>query len=444
MKFEPPQDHGLPQLRDVLRAAGLTRRLQHALQATEPGSEIARAHVRRLYYEPGSPCRLLVEARLRVPGAPERTQLYFGEMFETNEFERAVRQLPERPAAVVHRDALILWAFPGDPYLAGTASLANPPAMHARIQANPGHFGLPGDATIVDVRVELSKYVPARRCSFAYAVRWRDHAGVTSEHRFFGKTYLKGRAGPACEILQRIGSSSACRTGRLRIPRVYGYDVSLEAVWQELVPGTPQSKNAHPADLLESAGQVGAALAALHTSDVAFGPGKGMSKQTQDLERAAARIVAAYPSLAPQCAEVAHRLLDCAPRLPGAVVAPVHGSFKSGHVLVDDGRVAIIDFDGAGLGDPLYDVGRYLARLDLAGAKSAAARSAIDAAAARFREFYAAAVPWGWPEMRVRWYTSAHLVASQAQKNVKRMAPRRVRSTLQRAEKWFPAELMVR
>jgi aminoglycoside phosphotransferase (APT) family kinase protein len=119
--------------------------------------------------------------------------------------------------------------------------------------------------------------------------------------------------------------------------------------------------------------------------------------------------------------------------------APVHGSFKISHVFDAGGQVAFIDFDGAGIGDPTYDVGRFLAHLTVAGIESKSDDDILRRAVDSFRTAYAAAVPWGWADARVRWYTAALLVSSQAYKCVKRMVPDRVEAILGAAERWFPA-----
>ena len=43
--------------------------------------------------------------------------------------------------------------------------------------------------------------------------------------------------------------------------------------------------------------------------------------------------------------------------------APVHGDFHHTNILVQDDRVALIDFDEMAFGDPMMDVGRFLASL---------------------------------------------------------------------------------
>ncbi|HKB15814.1 MAG TPA: phosphotransferase, partial [Planctomycetota bacterium] len=59
------------------------------------------------------------------------------------------------------------------------------------------------------------------------------------------------------------------------------------------------------------------------------------------------------------------RLLDRLGRDLGTASAVVHGDFHAEQVLVDGGRVAFLDLDGAGAGDPLLDLGSFLGHLRL-------------------------------------------------------------------------------
>jgi aminoglycoside phosphotransferase (APT) family kinase protein len=156
------------------------------------------------------------------------------------------------------------------------------------------------------------------------------------------------------------------------------------------------------------------------------------------LEESARKIERAYPQHAERCAALTRRLQDAVAGLPPVPAGPVHGSFKISHVFDAGGRVAFIDFDGAGIGDPTYDVGRFLAHLAVAGLNSKTDGESIEQAVRAFRDAYGQGVPWGWPDERVRWYTAALLLSSQAYKCVKRMVPERVDAILRCAEAWFP------
>jgi hypothetical protein len=77
--------------------------------------------------------------------------------------------------------------------------------------------------------------------------------------------------------------------------------------------------------------------------------------------------------------------------------------------------------------------------LAVAGLESDGDDGSLARAFESFRATYESRVPWGWADRRVRWYTAALLLSSQAYKCVKRMVPDRVETILSSAEAWFPA-----
>jgi aminoglycoside phosphotransferase (APT) family kinase protein len=217
----------------------------------------------------------------------------------------------------------------------------------------------------------------------------------------------------------------------------YGYDAAHEIVWQEMLPGISFAKETSMTRLADVAAPVADALAAFHAAPLVLPAGLGLAHELQELAASTAKIARAYPQHAARCNALERRLVHAVADLEPVPAAPVHGSFKTSHMFDAGGRVAFIDFDGAGIGDPTYDVGRFMAHLAVT-ALDAADGAAMDLAYERFRDSYARRAPWGWAERRVRWYTAALLLSSQAYKCVKRMAPERVAAILACAEAWFP------
>ena len=206
-----------------------------------------------------------------------------------------------------------------------------------------------------------------------------------------------------------------------------------------MLPGRSFAKQASVADLVAAAAPVATALGAFHAERLDLGPGLGLQDEIDALAESTAKLARAYPADAARCAALQARLLAAVPALPAVPAAPVHGSFKMSHVFDAGGQVAFIDFDGAGIGDPTYDVGRFLAHLYVAALDAHTEPATLERAIDSFRVAYAAQVPWGWAAERVRWYAAALLVSSQAYKCVKRMAPERVEAILAAAESLLPA-----
>jgi len=113
-------------------------------------------------------------------------------------------------------------------------------------------------------------------------------------------------------------------------------------------------------------------------------------------------------------------MIAAAPSEPARLV-PVHGDFHCNQILVHEDRVAVIDFDLFGMGDPLHDVARFLSRF------RAYTHGKMNAAAARwaqesFLSTYEILVPWRVDRRRLWWLMATLLVNRQALKAVKKLS----------------------
>jgi Phosphotransferase enzyme family len=444
-----PEQCTFPQLAIVLDEARFVACLQRSLgpEFADGRIQVRGVKLRRVYYKPGRSCRITFEAKLRGPEGRKGEQFYFAKIVPEPKpaslYRRAQRgpwTAPEfgPPVAWIEELGMVLWAYPNDPNLPGLATLASRDAVAALLTRDPERFGLPASGELIDLRLGVGKYVPGQRCGYRYRVRWRTPEGEI-ERRLYGKAYQNGIGGPAFEVLRQLAASEACTSGRLRIPAPYAYDSEREIVWQEMLPGESFAKDATALDLAAWAGPVAASLAAFHSTSLELGPGLGLEQELEELRSSSRKISRAYPQYATRVDALSQRLIEAVTHLPRVPPAPVHGSFKISHVFDVGGQVAFIDFDGAGIGDPTYDVGRFLAHLAVTGLNSKTDADSIARAVERFREAYTAGIAWNWPEQRVRWYTAALLLSSQAYKCVKRMVPDRVEAIVTAAESWFPS-----
>ena len=138
------------------------------------------------------------------------------------------------------------------------------------------------------------------------------------------------------------------------------------------------------------------------------------------LGRAQAALRRFYPTLQPQIDMVIEKLRAAAPgETPRPV--PVHGDFHCNQVLVNADRVAVIDFDLFGMGDPLHDVARFLSRFR-AYAHGKLEEPLVAHCEATFLSTYEILVPWRVDRRRLGWLMAVLLVNRQVLKAVKRLS----------------------
>lgn len=116
-----------------------------------------------------------------------------------------------------------------------------------------------------------------------------------------------------------------------------------------------------------SQGAVAAAywLAAMHRSGVGLDRRFDLAVEMRNLSEWSQLVARHDPSLAAATAPLLERLGSLSQTIQLSTTVPIHKDFQYRHVLVDRGRVVVIDLDEARLGDPAFDVAHFGANLRL-------------------------------------------------------------------------------
>src|SRR5207245_133887 len=157
--------------------------------------------------------------------------------------------------------------------------------------------------------------------------------------------------------------------------------------------------------------RAGAALLALHHLPQAVaGPLQChvFAAEVSEIAREASdHIPALLPSVGAAIGVLLHRARELHEQLPQEPPTFTHGDFKSEHVWAAPGGPMLIDFDTSCLADPAYDVGKFLADLQLWHATYA--QPGLEEAQKRFLLGYAPGAPEG-RLLRARLYEAVELV----------------------------------
>jgi len=194
-----------------------------------------------------------------------------------------------------------------------------------------------------------------------------------------------------------VGQQAASNMTALTAPRLEAlFDDVLMSV-QSFLPGSPGS------DASAVSGRAGELLAVLHRADVSrlgiFGPSEQFAAAA-----ATSRLVA---TILPDLDRRLSRLLESLGERQsddGEFVS-VHGDFRAGQLLFDDGAMALTDFDALSLGHPALDAATYA--IDLV----RGAPGDLDVAMLALRELLAG---YGKPIAHLRWYLVTMLLREAA------------------------------
>ena len=239
-----------------------------------------------------------------------------------------------KPAAVFH--------FPDDPLLPGLSEVAQP---EAALRLLNRHVLAVGSRRAL---VEVVRYRPGSRAVLRHSV---------GRVRFYARVMRLDAAEPLLAARQPIGHSSFV------LPRLAGYWAEGGVMWTPEMPGKNLRRHIRrgnmpdPAPLLEGLETLWVQEPAIRSLQpfnlsAAYGRAKRTIRHKVDPGDAAFRNL-----------QEATKTLD--PFVKSwEPTALAHNDFYDDQMLVlPDGRMALVDFEEAGPGDPMLDVGNFLAHL---------------------------------------------------------------------------------
>jgi Ser/Thr protein kinase RdoA (MazF antagonist) len=210
-------------------------------------------------------------------------------------------------------------------------------------------------------------------------VRFRRTGGCVLRYRLEpdgGGPAVYGKIGYAAagevvrDGLQALAARAVPLTDRpIVYPQVLGSSAELDLVLVAEVPGVrPDLRNAAALDAtVESAALVAATI---HTSGVPVGAPHTLEDEVARSRRAVARIAGDAPALAAWLSGVLDSVATLARAMPAQPPALAHGDLTPSQLLLDGDRLGILDFDGLCQAEPAFDLGRFLAYLRMALARS--------------------------------------------------------------------------
>jgi len=441
-----PEADEYPQLREVANPTLLAKGITPSLGAPfrTGGLRIGKCKIKRVYYKPGPEgnCRLHFRVRIEDPERGEAgEQTFFAQLWPKAVIEEryALAQarklrVPEfgEPVVLIPEWNMILWAYPNDPRLLGLADLSDPETVLGLIQENPTAFGLPTFRRPQSIRGQITKYVPSQRCGSLFELKLDD--GAETGHVVYGKAYRKVAGPRAFDIAQKIYASEPAQRGDLILPEPFSYDSERHIFWQGALEGRPLAKAGAGDCLPDISEEVGHRLAFFHAAEIDLPVRRTLDSQLRDLTKSVEAITSTFPEFEERVGALHRRLVEHVTTLGAEPRTPVHGSFKFSHVFLNKGRVAFIDFDGATLGDPTYDVGRFIAHVTEMKTSLKMPPELADDAIARFVSGYNDNAATPLEGERIRWYASSLVLSSQVYKAVKRFDPGLIGKLLDQAE----------
>ncbi len=446
-----PQDTALPQLEALRTRRPFVEKLQDAVTPFVPaGTTVEDVLVTECQHRRGETCKLILEVEFRQSNGYREWQTYIvrtareghpapAQLYQKTRDDTLVPPRFGPPVLFINDWNMVLWAYPNDPNLPGLRLLESPKMLLKEMQEEPHRFGLPElQGMPVEVRTERLKVVPGKRGGFLVRVQFGP-ADTPQTCSLYAKLFRIGYGKEAFELLQTIWQHPARKQGEILIPQPYAFDAPYAVMWQEAVQGMPLAKRIDSVHDVESlAHAIGRRLARLHAIAVSLPEQMTLPYQLSEIDTAVRRIAARFPDFAARYQQLAGQLQKAASRFGEGRRTLVHGSFKFSHIMMTASGILFIDFDAANIGDPGYDVGRFMAhvlRMHVSGKMSFERAESINHA---FIRGYNEQADAPLSEAYFNWFCASHLVASQALKLVKRNKPAQLEPLYQLARHYCP------
>jgi aminoglycoside phosphotransferase len=384
--------------------------------AAMPHCRVDECALLNVRHKPGK--RLLASYRLRVNAST--SQLVYAALYSERSaahFAKAQKQPLVAPAfgdPVFHLPDIgaVVWSFPNDRKLIGLPALVDATRLAeiARALVN-------GSGPVSSVSHQVVHYIPEHGCTLRVTA---EAAGAPRS--FYGKAYADEAGQTTWENMRALW-----RSGAVRMAQPLAYDPDARILWQAAVEGVTLA-DAGPAclDIFPALAAAARSIAALHATPI---PGLNSAGASVAAEAAAAaeRLSLAMPHRAREIEAFARALTERAAGLEPRPLATVHGDLHWDNVVYSRGAPAgLIDLDNLRAGDPLRDLGSFLAStcvrclLDDAPAPRIAAMTEAVLAA------YVHASPWPVERPVLNCYTAAALFSEQAHRAVVRMKRERL------------------
>lgn len=368
------QDQNLPYLETAWSAEGSLAFLNSTvLPQTNIGRRAVSVEIDTMNYKPGRKCVVLYEYVLE--GDSEAASRWAVATFMKDDRLSDVHRrtyegadddsdLAQRAVYAPDYRALVEF-FPNDWELPSLVDVVDPGRVAEPLGA--GLLGVAHDRNGAR-RPEASvlRYRPHERCVIRYAWDANDgNAPTVIIGKVFSDALEALAAGPATRLLE-----AKANTRGLLLPKPVGQIPEWNLLLMESLRGKAMNKILKRAsskrEALAAIRPAVEALVSLHRLDigeVANRPSRTMPNEFERVEKRATRLPLVAPELGHRAQSLLEQLHIRAHDLPSPTDALIHGDFKPSQLLLEDGRVGVVDLDRACPGDSALDVGNFMAQL---------------------------------------------------------------------------------
>jgi aminoglycoside phosphotransferase (APT) family kinase protein len=394
---KPPHDPEFPGFAAALDGRAVLDALRRTLPPPDADVRLLGITVMDVRYRPGGPCWVLYQVKLRAGGQRSSRQLLAGQVLRRGEAARPPSGAVLARYAALHADGavtglrtpvialpdvpIVLHAFPLDAALPGLLDAVDPRAMRGHL----ARMWSPRRLRVRRITVHQLGYTPHARAALLYEVLSEaKSSGLPEVRRLVGKMHAKK---PTARLFADQWAVWSAALGRINLAPPVGFVDTIGLTLQEQVHGQRLGGLVTAGGFRKWVGRTARMLAGLHGLSVPLSSRRLAGDEVETVARWAGVLTTIRSDLARRVDALRDQLMaHVAART--APTGPIHADFHHTNVLVDGDDVTIIDLDEMAWGDPMVDVGRFLASLRVPARRAFGSIGALQDAGDTFLEEY--------------------------------------------------------
>jgi len=298
-----------------------------------------------------------------------------------------------------------IWVFPNDPTLSHLPEVIDPEVVKQSLFYDLLPEGIDSPEDIREIKVEVVNYRPEVRCLICchLLMRKSDRAGTFT---LFGKTFRNGRGRNIYYRIQSLWERSLESSESFKIAKPLGYNKTVDLVWQEGLSGTPLKDLINPESYPGLLTSVGKGLANFHKCDLSSPIVFTLEDNLTEIWKKYDKLIYFVPRLREPLEILVQGLEASMADLGPVPQVLIHKDFHIDQLTVNEGRIALFDFDEFAMGDPLQDLSNFIADLFFHGFD----KNLVLAMIKRFVHSYRSQVEWDVPSDRLDWHIKVRLI----------------------------------
>jgi aminoglycoside phosphotransferase (APT) family kinase protein len=329
------------------------------------------------------------------------------------------------PVSYIPEVNMLLWAFPHDRKLPHLPKLLDTENLGSYFTAYLSGLKLSSSEYVASVAIKLMHYLPECSCMIRYTLTIANKVTAVELRQIilYGKNYCDGSGFETYSIMRQLAEQTS------HCAKPYAYDVETRTLWQAHVLGEPFEWTSALATNPDLIARIATCIAAFHSCTLDAAGFYDFSDISEQLQATCNIASATNPMLGKQVQAAVHairwnyRQMDWS----DTVTTPIHLDLKMGNLLISDDKVFLIDMDCVQLGDPLADIGSFVANLYLNGLRFGSDVAQINEVAALFCDEYCASVDWAVDYAKLNWYIAAALIHEVVRRSLRQQNEERLK-----------------